>query len=373
MPDDHEYADALTHGLARGRGAQLNPGNRYEAVRLHVLGEHLDRLDGQPVQVPTQVFEDRTKTVINPVNSPDVPFSWSINPYRGCEHGCAYCYARPDHERLGFSCGLDFETKIIAKPEAAKLLRGELAQATWRGEVIAMSGVTDCYQPLERTMKITRSLLEVMAQCRQPVVIVTKNKLVLRDLDLLTELAKFNAAKVSLSVTTLDHDLAARLEPRASAPRDRLDAIAQLRAAGVPVTVMVAPIIPGLTDKETPAILEAAANAGASAAGYVMLRLPHQLKALFTDWLQKNVPLRAAHVENLIRQTHQGELYDCDFGVRKRGTGPVAQQVRDLFNVFAKRYRLHEAPPPLSSEHFRRPAPHGQLSLFGNLDPSMDR
>ena len=371
MADDREYADALPQGRARGRGAGLNPGNRFERVRLHVLGEHLDSIAAEPTfdagrgrSVPTQVFRDRTRTIINHVDSPDLPFNWTINPYRGCEHGCAYCYARPDHERLGFSSGLDFETKILAKPDAPKLLRRELAQHRWRAETIVMCGDTDCYQPIEAKLRITRGCLEVMAEARQPVGIVTKNRLVTRDVDMLGELASHGAVRVSISLTTLDRSLAAKMEPRASAPADRLRAVSDLADAGVPVAVMVAPIVPGLTDREVPAILRAAADAGANSAGYILLRLPHQNRTLFVDWLEHHFPARASRVISLVRQTRGGEMYDCAFGSRHRGAGPVAEQIRAVFDVFARRCGLDRPMRELSGAAFRPPQVNGQLTLF---------
>ncbi|MHC5024494.1 MAG: PA0069 family radical SAM protein [Planctomycetota bacterium] len=370
----------------RGRGAGLNPGNRHEGSdprrgvirRLHVLGDTVDdairagELETGPAAagtVRTQVIFERTRTVLNRVDSPDLPFSWTINPYRGCEHGCVYCYARPDHERLGYSCGLDFETRIIAKPDAPILLRRELARPRWRAEMIAMSGVTDCYQPVERDLNITRGCLEIMAASRQPVGIVTKSRLVLRDLDHLADLASHQAIRVAVSVTTLDNRLASTLEPRASSPTDRLETIRQLRERGIPTTVLVAPIIPGLNDREVPAILEAAAGAGALAAAYILLRLPHQLKALWTDWLDRHLPERAAHIESLVRQTRDGGLYDSTFGRRQRGRGPVAEQIGQIFRTFSRRHGLDRDLPPLSGAAFRSPAPgevtSGQMPLFG--------
>jgi len=368
MPTEHEYADGLVHGPVRGRGAGLNPMNRYESVRLHVLGDHRDetamQADDQARQVETQVFVDKTRTIINPVNSPDIGFKWSLNPYRGCEHGCAYCYARPDHERLGFSSGLDFETKIMAKLDAPRLLRRELTRPGWVAETICMSGVTDPYQPIESRLRITRGCLEVMSECFQPVGIVTKNRLILRDIDLIAPLARVGAARVAVSVTTLDNRLASAMEPRASSPGERLRAIRELSDAGIEVVVMVAPIIPGLNDREIPQILEAAAEAGAVSAGYVLLRLPHQVKALFLDWLARHYPQRASHVQSLIRESRDGALYDSTYGARHRGNGPVAKQIGDLFSVFRRRWGLERSLRPLSSDYFRRPALDGQMLLF---------
>jgi DNA repair photolyase len=366
---ERAFADVQPGGaLARGRGSgSLNPANRFESLRLHVLGEHIDQqLFEHPsgVQVRTQVLRDQSRTVINPVDSPDVPMSWSINPYRGCEHGCIYCYARPGHEYLGMSCGLDFETKIMAKFDAPELLRRELASPRWTGEPIMMSGVTDCYQPIEAKLRITRRCLEVMAECRQPVGIVTKNHLVVRDLDLLGELASFGAASVAVSITTLDRDLAMRMEPRASAPADRLKTVRELSSAGVPVAVMVAPVLPGLTDQEMPRILEAAAEAGAASAGWVMLRLPHQVKALVIDWLHRHAPDRAARVERLIRDMRGGELYDATFGTRKRGRGAHAEMISSVFRTYTRRHGLDKPGAELSSAAFRRPVLDGQMDLF---------
>ncbi len=367
MDRAYEYRDALPEGAVRGRGAGLRPGNRFETVRLHVLGEHLDQLAReQPgeTQIRTQVLPDHSRTIINRVvDSPDISFNWSINPYRGCEHGCVYCYARPTHEYLGLSCGLDFESKILAKFDAAALLRKELASPKWQPETIVMSGVTDPYQPVEKKLGITRSIVEVLAECRQPVGFITKNRLILRDLDLLTELNRHRAVSVGVSITTLDPALAAKLEPRASSPADRLEAIARLSAAGIPTTVMVAPIIPAINDREIPAILKAAAEAGARSAGWVLLRLPYQIKDLYLDWLRRHFPEKADNAEHLLRDARGGQLYQAQFGSRMKGQGPVAQQIRDIFRVFRKRYRLDNPFPPLSTQAFRRPA-GPQLSLF---------
>lgn len=370
MADHHEYRDALTTGPARGRGSGLNPGNRFESTRLHVLGEHLDEVlaeqseDALGRQVTTHVYADRSKTIINSVDSPDIGFNWSLNAYRGCEHGCIYCYARPYHELLGFSCGLDFETKIVAKMEAAAMLRRELAKPKWQGEVIAMSGVTDCYQPVEAKLGITRGCLEVMAQCRQPVGIVTKNRLVARDLDLLMELSRYDAVHVAVSVTSLDPKLAAKMEPRASSPSDRLETIRRLREAGVGVSAMIAPIIPGINDREIPQLIEAVADAGAASANYTLLRLPHQVKDLFLEWLARYFPERAGHVESLIRDSREGELNQSEFGKRMRGTGQFARQIRNLFMVLRRKHGLPRPGRGLSGAHFRRPMVDGQMSLF---------
>lgn len=359
--------DGLTHGPVRGRGAGLNPANRFEDLRLHILPDERERarLAGETPPAPrTAALEDDSRSVVNRVDSPDLPFSWTLNPYRGCEHGCTYCYARPGHEYLGLSCGLDFETRIIAKHDAPDLLRRHLARRGWAGEPIVMSGVTDPYQPVERELEITRRCLKVAAEHRQPISIITKNALVVRDLDLLLALNEHGACRVSISLTSLDNRLSAAMEPRASAPAARLEAMRRLADAGIPVTVMTAPMIPGLNDHELPALLAAAAGAGAGHAGYVLLRLPHQVKALFLDWLQRTFPERAAKVESLLRQTREGELYESSWNARLRGRGPIAQRIRSVFDVFARRHGLASAWPALRSDAFRRPDAAGQLPLF---------
>lgn len=370
MSGNAEYRDALPDGPARGRGAGLNPGNRFEPVRLHVLGEHLDTIahenpDGS--QVTTQVFSDDSRSIINRVDSPDIGFKWTINPYRGCEHGCIYCYARPTHELLGLSCGLDFETRIGAKRDAPALLRRELASPRWERETIIMSGITDPYQPIERQLGITRACLEVMIEYGQPVSIITKNRLILRDIDLLTSLHAHGSVSVAVSITTLDPRLAATMEPRASSPSARLETIRRLSEAGIPVSVMTAPVIPALNDHEIPRILEAAAAAGARSAGFVMLRLPYQIKDLFLDWLRRTAPDRAAHVESQLREMRGGELYDAKWFTRQRGTGARAEQIATSFALFKRRYGLDDPlpmlkPGPRIAEAFGNE--RGQLGLF---------
>lgn len=359
----------IAPALARGRGSTINPTGRYEAVSLTVDGEHLDaELREHPAgrQVATVVREDHARTIINRVDSPDLHFNWTINPYRGCEHGCVYCYARPGHEYLGLSPGIDFETILFAKRDAARLLRAELSHPKWQPETIVMSGVTDPYQPVERELKITRSILEVLAECRQPVSIITKCKLVLRDLDLLGELHKHKAVHAAVSITSLDNTLASTLEPRASSPQARLDTVRALASAGIPVTVMVAPIIPAINDHEIPRILEAAADAGATNAAYILLRLPHQNKAIFRAWLDAHYPERADRVESLIRQCRDGALNSSAFGERFVGTGPVADQIRQSFRLFARRAGLDRYVPGHDREAFRRPRndASGQMALF---------
>ncbi len=372
---ESEYRDRLTSGPVRGRGAALNPGNRFEKVRLHIMGEHLDeRALEAPggVQIATQVFEDTTRTIINKVDSPDLGFGWTVNPYRGCEHGCIYCYARPGHEYFGLSLGVDFETRIYAKKRAAELLRRELDHPRWAGEPVVMSGVTDPYQPIERELKITRACLQIMAERRQPVGIVTKSAMVTRDIDLLRELARHEAARVAVSITTLDNALASKMEPRASGPQQRLEAVRKLSESGIPVAVLTAPIIPGINDHEIPALLEAARQAGARNAGYIMLRLPHQIKDLFLEWLTRHCPERAAKVEALVREMHGGELYDSRFFVRQRGEGAYAQQIQGTFELFAKRYGLDRRPRPLNSAAFVRGSAAGQTTLFEEPRPAAE-
>lgn len=373
IEDEFTFRDALPEGPAHRRGAGLNPGNRFESVRLHVLGEELDRQwierqsesGGGLRKVERQVFHDRTQTIINRVaKTSDVPFDWTLNPYRGCEHGCIYCFARPYHEYLGFSSGLDFETKLMAKPDAAALLKKELAAPGWKGEPIVMSASTDVYQPIEHKMRIARQCLEVMAECGQPVTTMTKSALVLRDTDLWLKLAEKNAGRVVVTLVTLDAELAEKLEPRATLPAGRLRVIRELTDAGVPVSVNIAPIIPGLTDVELPRILEAIAAAGAKRAAWVFLRLPYQLKDLFLDWLNRSVhPDRARKVESLIRQARGGKLYDAG-PERRRGHGAYVEQISRSFEVYTRKHGLNRDIRPLSSASFRKPDTSGQMSLF---------
>lgn len=343
-----------------GRGASDNPPNRFDPIELEPDPEFID---DDPAAPKTVYLRDTARTIICHNDSPDVGFTWSINPYRGCEHGCIYCYARPTHEYFGLGAGLDFETKLFVKMDAATLLRRELTSEKWAPDVIAMSGVTDCYQPAEKRLRITRQCLEVLAEFRSPVGIVTKSHLVTRDIDLLGELAKHNAAMVFISVTTLDPDLSAKLEPRAAAPKRRLDAIAELTAAGIPTGVLVAPLIPGLTDHEMPAILSAASGAGAITCGYVPLRLPGAVAPLFENWLQRHYPDRKNKILNRIRSIRDGKLNNSDWNTRMRGTGTFADQFRTMFHLAKRRAGLDKEHEPLSTDAFRRPG--GQMSLFG--------
>ena len=347
-------------GPIHGRGAGFNPANRFEA--LHLEPDPEEEHDPERPRRQTVYYRDFTRTIIAHNDSPDVGFESSINPYRGCEHGCIYCYARPTHEFLGFSAGLDFESRIMVKENAAELLAEELSSPSWKPQTLVMSGVTDPYQPVERRLKITRSCLEVLARFRNPVGIITKNQLVTRDLDLLGELAAHQAAAVNISITSLDPKLQRVLEPRTSTPRARLQAIRELRAAGIPVGVMSAPVIPGLNDHEVPAILEAAGEAGARFAGYTVVRLPYAVAPLFERWLEEHFPDRKEKVLGRIRHLRGGEkLNDPRFKTRMRGEGIFAEQIRDLFTVGCKRAGMHDR-PVLSTAGFRRP--NEQLSLF---------
>ena len=353
---------------AIGRGSSLAPPNRFESVRQEADYEQLaadDELLADERRLPTEFLPDNAATIIRENDSPDIPFRFSLNPYRGCEHGCAYCYARPTHETLGMNAGIDFETKVLVKHDAAALLRSELNHPRWQPEPIMMSGVTDCYQPAERQFKLTRCFLEVLLEARQPVCLITKNALILRDLDLLVPMAERNLVSVALSVTTLDADLARQLEPRTATPAARLRAIRELSAAGVPVRAMLAPLIPGLTDSEVPAILAAIKDAGALGAGYVMLRLPYAVAPIFTAWLQEHRPLAAERVEGLIRDMRGGALYKSEWGQRMRGTGVYADGVARSFEVFVRKLGLDRPWSELDCSQFFPPQmPGGQLRLF---------
>ena len=375
----------------KGRGTRVNPTGRFERARIE---PDLDALANLPELLPeeklpeppqegqqrsgtgefgdaarqldetwnrkTQAIPDPSRTAITTNRSPDIPFDASLNPYRGCEHGCAYCYARPTHEYLGYSAGLDFETKILVKEKAPELLRRELSAPRWKPQVVALSGVTDAYQPMERKLELTRRCIQVFAEFRNPITIITKNALVTRDIDLFKELNEVQAISVTLSMTTLDPSLQRALEPRASAPHERLRAIERLAEAGIPTSVNIAPIIPGLTDAETPALLKAAADAGAQHAGHIVLRLPHGVRELFDDWLMTHRPLRREKVLHRLESLRGGErdsgkLNDPRFGSRMRGEGRFAEQISGLFNLMARKHGLDRPHPPLSAEAFRRP------------------
>jgi DNA repair photolyase len=348
-----------------GRGASWSPANRFEKLHVDVTDTDVvdptAALEERPRRA-TQIFREGTKTIIARNESPDVGFETSLNPYRGCEHGCIYCFARPTHEYLGFSAGLDFESKIMVKMDAPKLLEAELSSPKWKPQVVAMSGVTDPYQPIERRLELTRRCLQVLAKFRNPVGIITKNQLVTRDIDVLCELASFNCVVVNISVTSLDVKLQQILEPRTSIPAARLKAISKLTAAGIPVGVMVAPIIPGLTDHEVPAIVEACAKAGAKCAAYVTLRLPWAVAPLFEHWLEEHFPDRKEKILGRVRHMRGGDrLYDSRWTVRQTGEGIFAQQIETMFNVACRRAGMGER-PKLSTASFRRP--NEQLNLL---------
>ncbi len=358
----------------RGRGAAENPTNRFE--RLAYVPEPPqsweDRQsweeteESESPKLPLTVYlRDPARTVLASNDSPDINFAASLNPYRGCEHGCSYCYARPTHEYLGFSSGLDFETRILVKEAAPELLRRELSAKRWRPQVVGMCGVTDAYQPIERRLELTRRCLQVFAEFRNPVQVITKNGLVARDRDVLAELAEHDAASVCLSITSLDPKLLRVMEPRASHPVQRLAAVKALAEAGVPVGVMVAPVIPGLTDHEMPAILAAAREAGASYAGHIVLRLPRNVKELFSAWLERHHPDRKDKVLNRLRALRGGRLDDPRFGTRMKGSGVYATQIHDLFDLAYRKagFDPAAAPPVLSTAAFRTPGDQ-QLKLF---------
>ncbi|NUQ62495.1 MAG: PA0069 family radical SAM protein [Pirellulales bacterium] len=352
----------------KGRGSHINPPNRFLPTRLEPDLEHLehdeDALAGSG-KAETQYLPDQSQSIVTQNDSPDIPFRYSINPYRGCQHGCSYCYARPTHEYLGFSAGLDFETKILVKHDAPRLLREFLARPAWDAQTIVFSGVTDCYQPAERDFRLTRQCLEVALEARQPVSIVTKNALVLRDLDLLGEMTSLAIVQVYVSMTTLDPELARTMEPRTSTPAARLRAVRALAEAGVPVGAMISPVIPGLTDHEIPAILASAAEAGARTACHVLLRLPATVQSVFLEWLDRTRPASRARIESLIRSTRDGKLNSAEFGRRLQGTGEMAEQIASLFRTFARKHGLDDDLPPHRRDQFRPPRlPGGQLRLF---------
>lgn len=354
-------------GKKPGRGAQTNPPNRFESIRRELDQEQLvDEEDLAAALADEQVeyLPDASQSIVTENASPDVPFRYSVNPYRGCQHGCSYCYARPTHEYLGFSAGIDFERKIMVKHRAAELFRQFLARPGWDAQLVAFSGVTDCYQPAERHFRLTRACLEVALACRQPVGIVTKNALVLRDLDLLQPMAAQRLVHVYLSLTTLDAGLARSMEPRTSTPAARLRAMRELTAAQIPVGVMVAPVIPGLNDREIPALLAAAAEAGAQAAGYVLLRLPQTVQLVFLDWLERTLPDARERIVGHIRATRGGGMNDSEFGRRMRGAGPIAEQIGQLFRTFVRRHGLTRGLPECDSSRFQPPGLTGQLRLF---------
>ena len=348
----------------RGRGAQSNASGRYEPLARIAFDDGWRSLDELP-PFKTQVTVDSTRKIITRNDSPDIGFDRSINPYRGCEHGCIYCFARPTHAYLGLSPGLDFESKLLVKPEAADLLQKELGAPSYEPRVIAIGTNTDPYQPIERRYKVMRRILEVLDRAGHPVGIVTKSALVLRDLDILARMAERKLAKVALSVTTLDGELARKMEPRAATPMRRLEALRRLTQAGVPTTVMAAPVIPALNDMEMERILDAAYAAGVREAGYVLLRLPLELRDLFREWLKENYPEREKHVFKLIRDMRGGKDYDSKWFSRQKGSGPYAWIIGRRFELACEKLGMNVKRTSLTTEHFRKPKPDSaQLSLF---------
>lgn len=351
-----------------GRGSELNPPNRFAVPRAELDPEHLEFDEdfwAEQQNLKTQFIPDASKSIVSENDSPDVHFRYSLNPYRGCEHGCAYCYARPTHEYLGLNAGLDFETKIFVKERAAELFAQFLSKATWKPELIVMSGVTDCYQPAERKYRLTRGCLEVAAKFRQPLGLITKNSLVVRDLDVLQPMAEQRLVEVNLSVTTLDQELARTLEPRTSTPAAKLRAIRALTDAGIPVRVMVAPVIPGLNDSHIPAVLEAAREAGALTASYVLLRLPLTVAPVFQEWLERTHPTQRERIEHLIQSTRDGKWNSSQFGERMRGTGALSKQIEQSFKIFRRKFGYSEQTVALDFSRFEVPRPtSGQLRLF---------
>ena len=377
MDDHNHHADDASSpapatrapgGVAtKGRGATFNPANRFRTEQREPVDDgwaappDAERGDDDPPPLKTIVRIQPARTIISRNDSPDIPFTLSINPYQGCEHGCVYCYARPTHAYLDLSPGLDFETKLYAKPNAAALLRVELAKPGYRCDPIALGSNTDPYQPIEREWKITRSVIEVLAECEHPLTITTKGALIERDLDLLAPMAKKGLVRVFISIAMLDRELARKLDPRAAAPHRRLQIVKALSAAGVPVGVNVAPVIPQLTDRELETILEAAAGAGATHAAWTMLRLPREVAPLFRDWLAIHYPLRAEHVMSIVRQIRGGKDNESQFGVRMGGQGEFADLIRKRFAIACKRLGLNNnRDVPLDLSRFRPPAAPGR-------------
>lgn len=352
----------------RGRGSQINPPNRFTRIELVDDLEHLEHDEEARAArsaVRTEYFADNAKNIVSENDSPDIPFRYSLNVYRGCAHGCSYCYARPTHEYFDLSAGLDFETKIFVKERAPELFRDWLARDGYQPETITVSGVTDCYQPIERQLCLTRRCLKVALEARQPIAMVTKNALVTRDLDILKEMAALHVVSVALSVTTLDQSLSRVMEPRTSSPAAKLRALEKLAAAGVRTHVLVAPVIPGLTDHEIPGILQAARDAGAVSASYILLRLPLTVEPVFLEWLARAQPDKKAKVESRIRATRGGKMYEGTFGVRMKGRGEIAEQIRKTFKLFAHRHGLDKKHEGLDATQFRRPVTSsGQGWLF---------
>lgn len=348
----------------KGRGAQINPANPF--IQNEYVSEHAEFLD-EPMLVDagTQIYEERPKKIVNRVSSPDIPFPYSMNPYQGCEHGCVYCYARTTHQYWGLSAGLDFERKIIVKENAPELLAEALENPRWKPQPIMLSGNTDCYQPIERKRKVTRRMLEVLLKYRHPVGIITKNSLVLRDIDILEEMASMNLVRVAISVTTMNEDLRRKMEPRTATGAMRMRTLSELSKAGIPTTIMVAPIIPGLNSHEITNMIKMASYRGVYSAGYTLLRLNGAVADLFKDWIRKNFPDRADKVLRQVAEIHGGKLGDTRFGKRMRGEGAIANGINRLFKLAVSKYLDGRVAPSYDLDAFRRPPKNGQLSLFG--------
>ena len=354
--------------MPTGRGSELNPPNRFQVPRAELDSEHLEFDDdfwAETANLKTDFLSDLSKSIISENDSPDVAFRYSLNAYRGCEHGCAYCYARPTHEYLGLNAGLDFESKIYVKEQAPELFREFLSRPKYRPELIVMSGVTDCYQPAERKYRLTRRCLEVAQEFRQPIGVITKNALIVRDLDLLALMASQKLIQANISLTSLDQELTSTLEPRTSTPAAKLRVIRALTDAGVPVRVMVAPVIPGLNDSSIPTVLEAAREAGALTASYILLRLPQTVLPVFQEWLERTIPTQRERIEHLIRNTRRGDLNSSQFSERMKGTGAVAEQIQQTFRIFRRKLGYADQMPELDFSNFEHPRPKsGQLTLF---------
>lgn len=355
------YSSQKSLPKLKGRASNYNPKNRFAEIRVEQDADLMDILPQTKHQ--TKYFLDHTKEILAKNNSPDISFDFSLNPYRGCEHGCIYCYARPTHEYLGFSAGLDFESQIFIKKSAPQLLEKKFQSKSWRPQVVAMSGNTDCYQPVEKELKITRECLKVFLKFRNPVGIITKNVLILRDLDILKKLAKLNLVNVCISVTTLDNKLTRKMEPRTSSPQMRLETLNKLNEAGIPTSVLIAPVIPGLNDHEIAPILKAISTFKTKNAGYILLRLPHSVKELMQNWLVQNYPNRTNKVLNFVKETRAGNLNDPRFKSRFTGEGIRAEAIQKMFELCCKKYRLNDQKILLTEKHFRRVS-NGQEELF---------
>lgn len=362
MSDTAKFDQSLRY--YKGRGALTNQTNRFESMITQTDAEYLH--DEQASRPVTQLIEDHSKSIISINNSPDIPFEQAINPYRGCEHGCVYCFARPTHAYMGLSPGLDFETKILVKPKAPELLMRHISKTKYSCQPIAFGTNTDAYQPVEKKLRIMRQLVELLCQYRHPLTIVTKSEMVCRDIDLLSDMAAENLCRVAVSITSLDSRLSNRLEPRAAAPHSRLRTVERLSRANIPVVVMVAPVIPFLNDSELESILDSASNAGAVGAAYILLRLPHEVKDLFRQWLERHAPLKANHIMSLIRQSRGGKDYDHRYGYRMRGTGEYAALINRRFGLARKKHGLDTEPEPLNTEKFIKPnaVNPAQMSLW---------